>query len=89
MAALRAGAGIVTLFSPLNAADENAAHATALMVKIAETPGHVSEVLEDPRIRAAIIGPGAGVGQVTAEKVLAVLKTEATAGARRRCADKF
>ncbi|MEL7492286.1 MAG: NAD(P)H-hydrate epimerase, partial [Pseudomonadota bacterium] len=79
IAALRAGAGLVTLVSPMSAADENAAHATALMVKIAENAEHVAELLRDPRIRAALIGPGAGVAPATMDKVLAILNDETAA----------
>lgn len=73
MAALRSGAGVVTLASPMSAADENAAHATALMVRVVETPEHVSAFMSDPRIKTAIIGPGAGVGEATANKVITLL----------------
>ncbi len=78
-AALRAGAGLVTLYAPASAADECAAHATALMVRVAETPAHVGQALGDPRIRAALFGPGAGVGEATRAKALAILQGAAGA----------
>ncbi len=78
-AALRAGAGAVTLLSPVSAADENAAHATALMVRIADSSDHITSFLDDRRYRAVLFGPGAGVGPATRDKVLSILKTEASA----------
>ncbi len=77
--ALRAGAGLVTILSPLEAAAINAAQLTAVMVRKAETANEISAILEDRRFRAAAIGPGAGVGKDTREKVLAILKSNAVA----------
>ena len=77
MGALRSGAGLVTLVSSNRAAEENAHHSTAIMVRIAETPEHVAAFLSDPRFTAAVIGPGAGVGEETAAKVLTILRSNA------------
>ena len=79
MGALRVGAGLVTLVSSNRAAEENAHHSTAIMVRIAETPEHVAAFLSDPRFTSAVIGPGAGVGEETAAKVLTILKSNAAA----------
>lgn len=77
--ALRAGAGLVTLLSPMSAADENASHSTSIMVRVVETPDDVAGFLSDPRVTAVLIGPGASVGEMTAAKVMAVLNSEAAA----------
>jgi len=73
MAALRAGAGLVTVASPAAALPVNAAHLTAIMLKQAETSGELAGILSDKRVTACGIGPAAGVGQDTRDKVLAVL----------------
>jgi hydroxyethylthiazole kinase-like uncharacterized protein yjeF len=64
-AALRAGAGLVTVASPPDAADINAAHLTAIMLETFEGPRGLAEVLSDSRRNAVLIGPGAGVGIAT------------------------
>lgn len=73
ISALRAGAGLVTVASPEAAMPINAAHLTAVMLKQADTAGELAGILADPRITACGIGPAAGVGQETRDKVLAVL----------------
>jgi ADP-dependent NAD(P)H-hydrate dehydratase / NAD(P)H-hydrate epimerase len=78
-AALRAGAGLVTVLSPKDAADENAAHLTSVMIREADAGADVAAILSDPRFTAAVIGPGAGVGAATREKVLAILQSKAAA----------
>jgi hydroxyethylthiazole kinase-like uncharacterized protein yjeF len=72
-AALRAGAGLVTVASPTAALPVNAAHLTAIMLKEAESAAELAAILADPRITACGIGPAAGVGQQTRDKTLAVL----------------
>jgi hydroxyethylthiazole kinase-like uncharacterized protein yjeF len=73
MAALRVGAGLVTVASPADALPVNAAHLTAIMLQQADTAGDLVRLLGDKRITACGIGPAAGVGPETVEKVLAVL----------------
>jgi NAD(P)H-hydrate epimerase len=75
--ALRAGAGLVTLAGNAAATAVNAAHVTAIMLKIAATPDALTEILADTRRNAVLIGPGAGVGPHTARNVLAALATPA------------
>lgn len=79
MAALRSGAGLVTLLSPTSACDENAAHLTAVMLREAEGAAAIGAMLADPRFKAALIGPGAGVGAATKDSVLTILKSAAGA----------
>jgi hydroxyethylthiazole kinase-like uncharacterized protein yjeF len=68
-AALRAGAGLVTLASPRDALAVNAAALTAVMVRGVDTPVEFAELLADKRLNTCIIGPGAGVGGRTRDFV--------------------
>jgi hydroxyethylthiazole kinase-like uncharacterized protein yjeF len=68
-AALRAGAGLVTLASPRDALAVNAAALTAVMVRGVDTPIEFAELLEDKRFNTCMIGPGAGVGERTRDLV--------------------
>ncbi|PZQ48604.1 MAG: bifunctional ADP-dependent NAD(P)H-hydrate dehydratase/NAD(P)H-hydrate epimerase [Rhodovulum sulfidophilum] len=61
-AALRAGAGLVTLASPGSALMVNAAHLTAVMLARADTAEDLAALLADPRYTAAVLGPGMGAG---------------------------
>ena len=79
MGALRAGAGLVTVASPSDAMAVNAAHLTAIMLIEVEGPDGFRGALADARRNAFVIGPGAGVGSDTAEKVLQGLASEAMA----------
>ena len=73
MGALRAGAGLVTVASPAQAMAVNAAHLTAIMLTQCDDAPDLAHILKDARKNAAVIGPGAGVGEATCEKVLALL----------------
>lgn len=76
-AALRIGAGLVTIASPTSALPENAAHLTAIMLKPCPSARALAELLEDKRKNAVVIGPGAGIGEDTRELVLAALRSGA------------
>jgi NAD(P)H-hydrate epimerase len=78
-AALRAGAGLVTVLAPPDAAAENAAHLTAIMLREAAGADAIAAILRDPRFTAAVVGPGAGAGTATADAVRAILKSQAAA----------
>jgi ADP-dependent NAD(P)H-hydrate dehydratase / NAD(P)H-hydrate epimerase len=75
-AALRAGAGLVTIATPRDALAINAAASLAVMVRAADGAAELTALLADRRINAVAIGPGAGVGPATCELVLAVLAGE-------------
>ncbi|MBB4001524.1 NAD(P)H-hydrate dehydratase [Aurantimonas endophytica] len=62
-AALRAGAGLVTLFSPAAAMQVNASHLTAVMLKRCNDDADLASLIEDARYNAFILGPGFGVGE--------------------------
>ena len=72
-AALRAGAGLVTLASPREALTINAAASTAVMVRQVDGAGELSTLLADRRLNAIVLGPGGGVGQSMRELVQAAL----------------
>ncbi|MGI9414408.1 MAG: NAD(P)H-hydrate dehydratase [Hyphomicrobiales bacterium] len=78
-AALRAGAGLVTVASPPAALPVNAAHLTAIMLTAFEGAGDLARLLEDARRNAVLIGPAAGVGDRTRANVRAVLASGARA----------
>ena len=75
-AALRAGAGLVTVLCPASALPVYASTLTAVMVRPfsdrgCDFMGH----LGDPRQNAILLGPGAGVGEVLREQVHAALNS--------------
>ncbi len=76
MAALRAGAGLVTIASPRTALGVNAAANLAVMVRPVDGAAELEMLLSDPRFNAVAIGPGAGVGAATREMVMAALRGE-------------
>lgn len=72
-AALRAGAGLVTLATPREALAVNAVASLSVMVRPCDDAGEFSQLLSDRRINAVVMGPGGGVGQPMRELVLAAL----------------
>jgi hydroxyethylthiazole kinase-like uncharacterized protein yjeF len=72
-AALRAGAGLVTLAVPSEALAAQAAANTAVMVRRADGAEGWAGLIADKRRNALILGPAAGVGEETAAKVIAAL----------------
>ncbi|MCS3449749.1 MULTISPECIES: bifunctional ADP-dependent NAD(P)H-hydrate dehydratase/NAD(P)H-hydrate epimerase [Bradyrhizobium] len=75
-AALRAGAGLVTLASPREALAVNAAALTAVMVRAVDNPIQFAELLGDKRLNACVIGPGAGVSARTRDFVHTALSAQ-------------
>lgn len=75
VAALRMGAGLVTLSGTRDALLVHAAHVTAIMLSDLELP----QLLRDKRRNAVCIGPAAGIGPETRAKVHAVLESGAAA----------
>lgn len=79
MAALRTGAGLVTLAGSHQALLIQANHVTAIMLKPVDGSASLGLLLEDRRINTVVIGPAAGVGEATRANVLAVLQSSAAA----------
>ncbi|MET3580689.1 hydroxyethylthiazole kinase-like uncharacterized protein yjeF [Mesorhizobium robiniae] len=75
LAAARSGAGAVTVLSPANAMQVNAAHLTSIMLHKADTIADVKEFIGH-RPSAFVLGPGFGVGEKTRDFALGVLATE-------------
>lgn len=71
--AFRVGAGVVSLAGETEALRIHAAQVTAIMLKPAGTPGELAELLTDKRMNVVVVGPAAGVGSATKEKVLVAL----------------
>lgn len=72
--ALRAGAGLVTVATPPDAAAENAAQLTAIMLAEFDGAPGLKSILEDKRKNAVLIGPGSGLGSSTRARTHAALK---------------
>lgn len=72
-AALKAGAGAVTLVAPAEALAVNAAHLTAVMLREAGSRT-LQSLLADHRVSAFVAGPGYGVGAGLRELALALLE---------------
>ena len=75
-AALRAGAGLVTIASPRDALTVNAVASLAVMVRPVDGAEELAQFLADRRLNAVALGPGLGVGAATCEAVLAALSGE-------------
>ncbi|TPN86410.1 NAD(P)H-hydrate dehydratase [Mesorhizobium sp. CU2] len=73
LAAARGGAGAVTVLSPANAMQVNAAHLTAIMLRKADAIEDVHDFLGDRRSSSFVLGPGFGVGDRARDFTLAVL----------------
>ncbi|MGB8601739.1 MAG: NAD(P)H-hydrate dehydratase [Rhizomicrobium sp.] len=78
-AALRVGAGLVSIASPTDAMAINAAHTTAIMLKSFDDPAGLAHILTDKRFNTAIIGPGCGLNETTRTLTAAVLASGAAA----------
>jgi NAD(P)H-hydrate epimerase len=78
-AALRVGAGLVSVASPADAVAVNAAQLTAIMVKPFDGASGLADLLKDDRLNSVVIGPGCGTGKATKDLVAAVLATKAAA----------
>lgn len=79
-AALRIGAGLVTVAAPGSAMLENACHLTAIMLARCDGAEALAGMLaRDARLCALCLGPGLGLGQGTCDLVRAALGAEGRA----------
>jgi len=74
-AAARTGAGLTTIAVSEIALPIYAAALTSIMVKPLASPEDFDRLLGDHRFSAFLIGPGAGTGEETRARVLAMLRT--------------
>ncbi len=74
-AAARAGAGLTTIAVSDIALPVYASSLTSIMIAPLKAPDDFSNLLADRRITACLIGPGAGVGEQTRARTLALLAT--------------
>ena len=72
-AALRVGAGLVTLAAPAQAMAECAAQLTAIMLRQIDGALGLARLLEDPRFGTICLGPGLGASQATRDLVRVAL----------------
>ncbi|WP_137934242.1 NAD(P)H-hydrate dehydratase [Mesorhizobium comanense] len=73
LAAARSGAGAVTVLSPGNAMQVNAAHLTSIMLRKADDADDVGAFIGERRPSAFVLGPGFGVGEKTRTFALMLL----------------
>lgn len=76
-AALRVGAGLVTLGCATEALAENAGRIDAVMLREVAGAEALAQVLADGRITALVVGPGLGLGRREAGLVRAALRAAA------------
>jgi hydroxyethylthiazole kinase-like uncharacterized protein yjeF len=76
-AALRAGAGLVTIASPREALAVNAASSLAVMVRPVDGVAELAEFLADKRKNAVILGPGGGLGEPMKGRISTTLASDA------------
>jgi NAD(P)H-hydrate epimerase len=74
-AAARIGAGLTTIAVPEKALPIYAAALTSIMVEPLLAPADFDRLLTDDRVTGFMIGPGAGVGEETRRRTLALLAT--------------
>lgn len=77
-AALRSGAGLVTLLSPPDALIVNAANSLAVMVQSIDGPDALTTFILERKLNALVLGPGGGVGKRMQQMVLAALASPAS-----------
>jgi hydroxyethylthiazole kinase-like uncharacterized protein yjeF len=75
-AALRAGAGLVTVAAPRAALPVLAASLTAVMVREANGAKGLVKLLGDRRLNAVLLGPGQGAGKATRDSVVTAAEAE-------------
>ncbi|CDP53654.1 NAD(P)HX dehydratase [Devosia sp. DBB001] len=76
-AALRSGAGLVSLAGHRDALMVHANHVTSIMLKEAPQWSALEQVLGQTKARSVVIGPAAGVGQATIENVSIIMQSGA------------
>ncbi|TPM41856.1 NAD(P)H-hydrate dehydratase [Mesorhizobium sp. B2-3-4] len=73
LAAARSGAGAVTVLSPGNAMQVNAAHLTSIMLRKSDDVADIEAFIGERRPSAFVLGPGFGIGEKTRTFALTLL----------------
>lgn len=81
LAAARSGAGAVTVLSPANAMQVNAAHLTSIMLRKTDAVADLAAFLTDRRPSSFVLGPGFGVGERARDFAVALLGARQGQGA--------
>ncbi len=76
-AALRVGAGLVSIGAPRATVTASTGAYPALMRQACETPGDLASMLADPRITSCALGPGLPPNETTRQMVYAALASPA------------
>ncbi len=76
MAAARIGAGAVTVLSPANAMQVNAAHLTSIMLRKVDDDQDLAGFFAERAPSALVLGPGFGIGEKARDFALAVLASK-------------
>ncbi|MER8529749.1 NAD(P)H-hydrate dehydratase [Mesorhizobium sp. M0134] len=76
MAAARSGAGAVTVLSPSDAMQVNAAHLTSIMLRAVDTVADAGEFINERQHTAFVLGPGFGVGEKARDFALRLLEQD-------------
>ncbi len=74
-AALRTGAGLVTIAVPEDAVSAYAGDPKAIMIEPMAASGDLRALLARTRARVVVIGPGSGIGEATRSRVAAAAET--------------
>ncbi|SNB65337.1 yjeF C-terminal region, hydroxyethylthiazole kinase-related/yjeF N-terminal region [Arboricoccus pini] len=74
IAALRIGAGLVSVVTASSALPIYASTLTSVMTKIADSKEEIEELLNDERITVILIGPGAGITKATEDTLELILR---------------
>jgi hydroxyethylthiazole kinase-like uncharacterized protein yjeF len=77
VAALRIGAGLVTVAASRAALPSLASHLTSVMLREVEDAPALASFLEDRRINVVVVGPAGGVGEETKARSRAALRSGA------------
>ena len=72
-AALRIGAGLISIACPQDAVNSHASQLTAVMIKSFTGEGDIDAFLKDERMMHWCVGPGCGVTEQTKSQVLKIL----------------
>jgi ADP-dependent NAD(P)H-hydrate dehydratase / NAD(P)H-hydrate epimerase len=75
-AALRGGAGVVTILAPHAAMLVHAHHLTSIMLREVSSTDEMVAAAQEARVRALVIGPAHGVNNYTRDCVLALLHSD-------------